>query len=94
MEGVHLCGSGLRDKIDVVLIQITIRLIVEIYESIDRVASHKMLNDMFLDDLVMEGEMQELLRCLGNGTRPLGSVTAPWPRSWRREAYVSKHAEE
>ena len=78
------------DKIAAVLIQITIRLMVEMYKSIEPVASHKMLNDMFVDDLVTEGEMPEVLRCMGNGTRPLGSVTAPWPGSWRREAYMSK----
>ena len=77
MEGVHLCGSGLRDKIAAVLIQITISLMVEMYESIDPVASHKMLNDMFVDDLVTEGEMPEVLRCMGNWTRPLGCVRAP-----------------
>ena len=55
------------DKIAAVLIQINIRLMVEMYESIEPVASQKMMNDMFVDDLVMGGEMPEVHGEQGRG---------------------------
>merc|ERR1712215_174512 len=54
------------DKIATVLFQIAIRLTSELYKEIDLVASHKLLNDMFVDDLVSAGELAEVLRFMGN----------------------------
>ena len=54
------------DRIAAVLLQIAIRLISELYKDIDLVASHKLLSDMFVDDLVSGGELMEVLRFMGN----------------------------
>ena len=68
MEGVAFVVVAFGDKIAAVLIQINIRLMVEMYESIEPVASQKMMNDMFVDDLVMGGEMPEVHGEQGRGT--------------------------
>ena len=67
MEGVAFVVVAFGDKIAAVLIQINIRLMVEMYESIEPVASQKMMNDMFVDDLVMGGEMPEVHGEQGRG---------------------------
>ena len=41
------------------LLQIANRLTIEMFKSIDLVSSNKMLNDMFVDDLVTGGELPE-----------------------------------
>ena len=60
------------DKIAAVLLQIAIRLTSELYREIDLVASHKLLNDMFVDDLVSGGELTEVLRFMGNRDKDTG----------------------
>ena len=54
------------DRIAAVLLQIAIRITSEVYKDIDLVASHKLLSDMFVDDLTSGGELNEVLRFMGN----------------------------
>ena len=54
------------DRIAAVLLQIAIRLISELYKTIDLVAAHKLLYDMFVDDLITGGELKEVLRFMGD----------------------------
>ena len=54
------------DRIAAVLLQIAIRITNEMYKTVDLVASHKLLYDMFVDDLISGGELLEVLRFMGN----------------------------
>jgi hypothetical protein len=75
------------DRQAAVLLQIVIRMTCELYKNIDIVAAHKLLNDLFLDELVTGGKRREQVH---GGQKRLSSVTKLCPRLWRGGAYSSR----
>ena len=54
------------DRQAAVLLQVVIRMTCGIYKSIDIRAAEKIQNDLFVDDLVTRGELDEVHRLMGN----------------------------
>ena len=57
------------DRITAVLLQIAIKMTVEMYKSIDLQAGERLLNNMSVDDLTSGGEMEEVQRFMGSCAR-------------------------